>query len=51
VRIAINGFGRIGTACCCELAWAGSDGMGVVGVNDVTDAATLVRLHASESLS
>ena len=42
VKIAINGFGRIGRLCFRETF--GSDDFEVVAINDLTDAHTLSHL-------
>ncbi len=47
-RIGINGFGRIGRLVYRALA--GRPGMEVVGVNDLTDAATLAHLLKYDSV-
>src|SRR5574344_1868237 len=47
VRIAINGFGRIGRLCFRETF--GSDDFEVVAINDLTDAHTLAHLLKYDS--
>ena len=56
IRVGINGFGRIGRNFFRALAvqdnWApaGSDGIEIVGVNDLTDNATLAHLLKYDSI-
>jgi glyceraldehyde 3-phosphate dehydrogenase len=49
VRVAINGFGRIGRAFVRSASEGGAD-VEVVAVNDVTDAATLAALLRHDSV-
>jgi glyceraldehyde 3-phosphate dehydrogenase len=49
IRVAINGFGRIGRGFMRSARERGSD-VEVVAVNDVTDAATLAALLARDSI-
>jgi glyceraldehyde 3-phosphate dehydrogenase len=49
VRVAINGFGRIGRGFVRSAHERGAD-VEVVAVNDVTDAATLVALLRHDSV-
>ena len=42
IKIAINGFGRIGRLCFRETF--GSDDFEIVAINDLTDAHTLAHL-------
>lgn len=49
VRIAINGFGRIGRAVF-RLAWQRPADMQIVAVNDLTDPATLAHLLKYDSV-
>ena len=49
VRVAINGFGRIGRAFVRSASERGAD-VEVVAVNDVTDAATLAALLRHDSV-
>src|SRR3989344_9457995 len=48
LRIAINGFGRIGRAAF-RVAM-GKKGVGVVGINDITEPATLAHLLQYETV-
>lgn len=48
VRIAINGFGRIGRACF-QVAMDGGE-LEIVGINDITDAKTLAHLLKHDSV-
>ena len=56
IRVGINGFGRIGRnffrALAVQDVWApaGSDGIEIVGVNDLTDNATLAHLLKYDSI-
>ncbi len=48
VRVAINGFGRIGRNLL--RAAQGSSGVDIVAINDLTDAATLAHLLKYDSV-
>jgi glyceraldehyde 3-phosphate dehydrogenase len=48
IRVAINGFGRIGR-CFTRAALSSSD-IEIVGVNDITDAKTLAHLFKYDSI-
>ena len=48
IRIAINGFGRIGRLVLRAIKQRGLD-VDVVGINDLTDAATLAHLLKYDS--
>jgi glyceraldehyde 3-phosphate dehydrogenase len=48
LKVGINGFGRIGRVFF-RAAW-GTPGLEVVGVNDLTDAATLAHLLKHDSV-
>ena len=47
IKIAINGFGRIGRLCFRETF--GSEELEVVAINDLTDAKTLAHLLKYDS--
>src|SRR4051794_30803834 len=49
IRVAINGFGRIGRGFLRSARERGSD-VEVVAINDVTDARTLAALLARDSI-
>lgn len=49
VRVAINGFGRIGR-CVTRVAFNNPAGMEIVAVNDLTDDATLAHLLKYDSV-
>jgi glyceraldehyde 3-phosphate dehydrogenase len=49
-RIAINGFGRIGRCIARILFGSGRSDLELVGINDLTDAATLAHLLAFDSV-
>jgi glyceraldehyde 3-phosphate dehydrogenase len=49
-RIAINGFGRIGRCIARILFSSGRSDLELVGINDLTDAATLAHLLAFDSV-
>ena len=48
-KIAINGFGRIGRLVFRALTQRGAD-VEIVGINDLTDAATLAHLLKYDSV-
>jgi glyceraldehyde 3-phosphate dehydrogenase len=48
IRVAINGFGRIGR--CFARAALSSNDIEIVGVNDITDAKTLAHLFKYDSI-
>lgn len=50
VRVAINGFGRIGRNVLRSALAMGADDLEFVAVNDVTDAATLAHLFRYDSV-
>lgn len=50
LRIAINGFGRIGRVVVREFARRGFDNIDIVGINDLTDAKTLTHLFKHDSV-
>jgi glyceraldehyde 3-phosphate dehydrogenase len=49
-KIAINGFGRIGRCIARVLLAGGAPELELVGINDLTDAATLARLLEFDSV-
>ena len=49
VRVAINGFGRIGR-CVTRVAFENPEGMEIVAVNDLTDDKTLAHLLKYDSV-
>jgi glyceraldehyde 3-phosphate dehydrogenase len=49
-KIAINGFGRIGRSIARILLAQGSQDLELVGINDLTDAATLAHLLEFDSV-
>jgi glyceraldehyde 3-phosphate dehydrogenase (phosphorylating) len=49
-KIAINGFGRIGRCIARILFSDGASDLELVGINDLTDAATLAHLFAFDSV-
>jgi glyceraldehyde 3-phosphate dehydrogenase len=49
-RLAINGFGRIGRCIARILLARGGDDLELVGINDLTDAATLAHLLQFDSV-
>lgn len=50
IRLGINGFGRIGRLVFRSIIERGSDEFDIVGVNDLTDAATLAHLLKYDSV-
>jgi glyceraldehyde 3-phosphate dehydrogenase len=50
IRVAINGFGRIGRNVLRALNEQGSKGIEIVAINDLTDAATLAHLLKYDSV-
>src|SRR3954452_18849344 len=50
IRIAINGFGRIGRCIARILVGRGVDDLELVGINDLTDAPTLAHLLQFDSV-
>lgn len=50
VRVAINGFGRIGRIVLREILRRNSKDIEVVAINDITDAATLAHLFKYDSV-
>lgn len=50
MRIAINGFGRIGRLAYRAMVATGRDDLDLVAVNDLTDAATLAHLLKYDSV-
>ncbi|MDX1622811.1 MAG: type I glyceraldehyde-3-phosphate dehydrogenase [Gemmatimonadota bacterium] len=50
MRLAINGFGRIGRLTYRAMADGGREGIDLVGVNDLTDAGTLAHLLKYDSV-
>lgn len=50
IRLGINGFGRIGRLVFRSIVERNSDAIEVVGVNDLTDAATLAHLLKYDSV-
>ena len=50
IRLGINGFGRIGRLVFRSIAERDTDAIDVVGVNDLTDAATLAHLLKYDSV-
>jgi len=50
VRVGINGFGRIGRNVLRAATAAGSTGIEIVGVNDITDTKTLAHLLKYDSV-
>lgn len=50
IRLGINGFGRIGRLVFRSIVERNSDDIEVVGVNDLTDAATLAHLLKYDSV-
>jgi len=50
VRVAINGFGRIGRLVMRAIAESRRDGIEVVAINDLTDAETNAMLFARDSV-
>jgi len=49
IKVSINGFGRIGR-CVLRAVAAGSGGVEVVSINDLTDAKTLAHLFKYDSV-
>ena len=49
IKVGINGFGRIGRLVMRSILEHQSDKMEVVGINDLTDAATLAHLFKYDS--
>jgi len=49
LKLAINGFGRIGRLVLREIIKKGSD-VEIIGINDLTDAATLAHLFKYDSV-
>ena len=49
-KIAINGFGRIGRCIARILFAQGAEDLELVGINDLTDAATLAHLLEFDSV-
>ncbi len=49
VKVGINGFGRIGRQVAKRLIEQFSDAVEIVGINDLTDAATLAHLFKYDS--
>ena len=49
IKVGINGFGRIGRLVMRSILEHQSDNMEVVGINDLTDAATLAHLFKYDS--
>jgi len=50
MRVAINGFGRIGRLVLREILKRNSSSIEVVAINDITDAATLAHLFKYDSV-
>jgi glyceraldehyde 3-phosphate dehydrogenase len=50
IKLGINGFGRIGRLVFRSILERGSDEFDIVGVNDLTDAATLAHLFKFDSV-
>ncbi|MGB1049149.1 MAG: type I glyceraldehyde-3-phosphate dehydrogenase [Rhodothermales bacterium] len=50
IRLGINGFGRIGRLVFRSIIERGSNDFDIVGVNDLTDAATLAHLLKYDSV-
>ncbi len=50
MRVAINGFGRIGRLVFREILKRNSSNIEVVAINDITDAATLAHLFKYDSV-
>lgn len=50
IKLGINGFGRIGRLVFRAILERGSDDFEIVGVNDLTDAATLAHLFKYDSV-
>ncbi|MGB0650459.1 MAG: type I glyceraldehyde-3-phosphate dehydrogenase [Rhodothermales bacterium] len=50
IRLGINGFGRIGRLVFRSIIERGSNDFDIVGVNDLTDAATLAHLVKYDSV-
>ena len=50
MRVAINGFGRIGRLVFREILKRNSSSIEVVAINDITDAATLAHLFKYDSV-
>ncbi len=50
IKVAINGFGRIGRNVLRALNEQGSKGIEIVAINDLTDAATLAHLLKYDSV-
>ncbi|GAB5519736.1 MAG: type I glyceraldehyde-3-phosphate dehydrogenase [Rhodothermales bacterium] len=50
IKLGINGFGRIGRLVFRSILERGSDEFDIVGVNDLTDAATLAHLFKYDSI-
>lgn len=50
IKLGINGFGRIGRLVFRSILERGSDDFDIVGVNDLTDAATLAHLFKYDSV-
>ncbi|MEM6646017.1 MAG: type I glyceraldehyde-3-phosphate dehydrogenase [Bacteroidota bacterium] len=50
IKLGINGFGRIGRLVFRSILERGTDEFDIVGVNDLTDAATLAHLFKYDSV-
>ncbi|MEX2457195.1 MAG: glyceraldehyde 3-phosphate dehydrogenase NAD-binding domain-containing protein, partial [Balneolaceae bacterium] len=50
VKVGINGFGRIGRLVMRSILKYQSDEIEVVGINDLTDSATLAHLFKYDSV-
>ncbi|MEX0600397.1 MAG: glyceraldehyde 3-phosphate dehydrogenase NAD-binding domain-containing protein, partial [Rhodothermales bacterium] len=50
IKLGINGFGRIGRLVFRSILERNLDGFDIVGVNDLTDAATLAHLLKYDSV-